>query len=215
MYRVVIVEDDPGIRRFLETSVEQSSKLSLIGSACCLQDGKQLLSCEMPDVLLVDLGLPDGSGIDLIRLARASAKPVEIMVITIHADQHHLIQALEAGAKGYLLKDTISEDVESNILELMAGGSPISPLIARALLCRFDFADTDVEEVENLTERETEVLKAMMRGMTRKEIAFRFAVSIHTINSHVRHIYEKLEVNSNIGAVQKARRLNLISEIDG
>jgi len=212
MHRVAIVEDDPDIRQFLERAVEYSPALKMVGSASCLQDGKELLASEAPDVLLVDLGLPDGSGIDLIRQARISGKPVESMVITIHADQHHLIRALEAGAKGYLLKDAITEDVESNILELIAGGSPISPLIARALLCRFLPMEEAQELAESLTEREIEVLRAMTRGMPRKEIASRFGVSIHTINSHVRHIYEKLEVNSNIGAIQKAQQLNLISE---
>ncbi|MDQ7000330.1 MAG: response regulator transcription factor [Mariprofundus sp.] len=213
-YAVMIVEDDPDIRKRLEQVVNTHDTLSLFAAVGCLEDGVAALEYRMPDVLLIDLGLPDGSGIDLIRMARSAHKPPECMVITIHADQHHLMQALEAGATGYLLKDALPEDISRTIIELTHGGSPISPLIARALLKRFDSGAGASGLVETLTGREVDVLKAMARGMTRKEIACKLSVSVHTIHSHVKHIYGKLQVNSNIGAVQKARRMRIISESD-
>jgi len=210
----MIVEDDPDIRKRLEQVVGTHDALSLFAAVGCLEDGVAELEHRMPDVLLVDLGLPDGSGIDLIRIARSARKPPECMVITIHADQHHLMRALEAGATGYLLKDALPENISRTIVELIHGGSPISPLIARALLKRFDSGTGDSRMVETLTEREVDVLKAMSRGMTRKEIASKLSVSIHTVHSHVKNIYGKLQVNSNVGAVQKARRMHILSESD-
>jgi len=206
---IAIVEDDPDIRRYLERAVALDDGLKLLFSNGDLESGAKLLASRSPDVLLVDLGLPDGSGLELITQARQCEPKVECMVITIHADSHHLMRALECGASGYLLKDALPEDIADSIRELLAGGAPMSPLIARALLKRFD--RTDADEADGLlTERETEVLLAMSRGMTRKEISMLLELSIHTINSHVRHIYEKLEVNSNVGALDKARKLHIL-----
>ena len=211
---ILIVEDDDDIRNHLERVIASDARFKVLGTAGCLHDGVEALSRAAPDVLLVDLGLPDGSGIDLIRAARRLPTPSECMVITVHADQHHLMTALEAGATGYLLKDALPENVCSSIIDLIHGGSPISPLIARALLKRFKVADSDVVLVDPLTEREMDVLKGMSLGLTRKEIARKLAVTVHTIHSHVKRIYEKLEVNSNVKAVRKARDLRLIRETD-
>jgi len=213
-FTVMIVEDDNDIRDRLESIVSSDAKLQFVGSASCLDGGMDCLAQTSPDVLLVDLGLPDGSGIELIRAARQAAKPSECMVITIHADQHHLMRALEAGATGYLLKDALPEDICSTIIDLVHGGSPISPLIARALLNRFKPTAPNTALVEHLTDREIEVLKGMTLGLTRKEIAQKLSVSVHTVHSHVKNIYGKLEVNSNIGAIQKARELHLIQQSD-
>jgi len=208
----MIVEDDNDIRNHLKNIVSADVSFQLVGSANCLDEGMDCLAQTSPDVLLVDLGLPDGSGIELIRAARRLKKPSECMVITIHADQHHLMRALEAGATGYLLKDALPEDICSTIIDLVHGGSPISPLIARALLKRFKPATPDSTLVEHLTNREIEVLKGMTLGLTRKEIAQKLSVSVHTVHSHVKNIYGKLEVNSNIGAIQKAHDLHLIQQ---
>jgi len=207
---VLIVEDDDDIRKHLESIIAADANFKVLGSAGCLHDGINFITRTSPDVLLVDLGLPDGSGIELIRAARQSKEPSECMVITIHADQHHLMRALEAGATGYLLKDALPEDICSSIIDLIHGGSRISPLIARALLNRFKAADPGTPLIEPLTEREIDVLKGMTLGLTRKEIAQKLSVSVHTIHSHVKHIYGKLEVNSNVGAVRKAHDLHLI-----
>jgi len=190
IFTVMIVEDDKDIRNRLECIVTSDAGLKIVGLAGCLQDAMVCLKKTSPDILLVDLGLPDGSGIELIKAARKLAKPSECMVITIHADQHHLMGALEAGATGYLLKDALPEDICSTIIDLIHGGSPISPLIARALLNRFKPAVPDIVLVEHLTDREIEVLKGMTFGLTRKEIAQKLSVSVHTVHSHVKHIYE-------------------------
>ncbi len=207
-YNLLIVEDDPDIRQFLYHAIENSPDLNVLPPVGCLRDAKTCMQKKMPDILLVDLGLPDGSGIELIQMARSAKKKAECMVITIHADKLHLMPALEAGAKGYLLKDAMPDDIHRSIMELMQGGSPISPMIARTLLARFETPDTEM--VEHLTAGEIKVLKAMTRGLTRKEMAEQLAVSVHTIHAHIKHIYGKLEVNSNVAAIQKVQRLHLI-----
>jgi len=215
IFTVVIVEDDKDICDYLARSIGLTNKLQIVGSAHCIEDGLNIIERTSPDILLVDLGLPDGSGIELIRAARQLKKPSECMVITIHADKHHLMNALEAGATGYLLKDSLPEDVYKTVLELAHGGSPISPLIARALLKRFNPPKASKSTlIESLTDREIEVLKSLSCGASRKEIADEFSVSVHTIHSHVKHIYEKLEVNSNVSAIRKAQDLKLIKVRD-
>ncbi|RMF43300.1 MAG: DNA-binding response regulator [Deltaproteobacteria bacterium] len=210
--RVIIVEDDPRMRRYLAEAVASGDGLDLIGTAGNLQDGMDLLRKSSPDVLLVDLGLPDGSGLKLIRAARQHSRAIECMVVTIYDDSHHLIRAFESGATGYLLKDSMPEDISRSIHELVHGGSPISPMIARHLLRRFDGATSDGKLVEPLTERERTVLREMSMGLPRKEIASRLKISLHTVHSHVKSIYAKLEVRSNVEAVRKGLRLNLISD---
>jgi len=210
-FRILIVEDDPVVRKFLCLAVDQSSQLQVIGCAESVEDGRAMLGEKTPDVLLVDLGLPDGSGIALIRQARAGKKPIECMVITAFDDNQHLFQALQAGATGYLLKDALPDNIGDSILKLLAGESPISPTIARSLLTSFcQEASTSTADAL-LTEREQEVLELMAKGLIRKEIAHHLAISLHTINSHIRHIYHKLEVSSNLDAIRKARQLKVIA----
>jgi len=209
----MIVEDDKDIRSKFERALASDNCFRVIASEDCLEDAMNSLQQRPPDVLLVDIGLPDGSGIELIRATRQLKKKVECMVVTIHADYHHLMKALESGATGYLLKDALPEDICETVRDLLRGGSPISPLIARALLKRFE-PNRESLLVEHLTARETEVLKGMVLGLTRKEIADKFSLSVHTVHSHIKNIYGKLQVNSNISAVQKARELHLINEFD-
>jgi len=209
-HRILIVEDDPVVRKFLRLAIDQSPHLQVIGCAESVEDGRAMLQQHHPDVLLVDLGLPDGSGIALIRQARAGDSPIECMVITAFDDNQHLFQALQAGATGYLLKDALPDNIGDSILKLLAGESPISPTIARSLLTSFcQEASTSTAEAP-LTEREQEVLELMAKGLIRKEIALHLAISPHTINSHIRRIYHKLEVGSNLDAIRKARQLKVL-----
>ncbi|MDX8413748.1 MAG: response regulator transcription factor [Mariprofundales bacterium] len=207
-HRILIVEDDPVVRKFLRLTIDQSPQLQVIGCAERIEDGRVMLQQKQPDVLLVDLGLPDGSGIALILQARACKKAIECMVITAFDDNQHLFQALQAGATGYLLKDALPDNIGNSILKLLAGESPISPTIARALLT--SFCQETRSAAPLLTAREQEVLELMAKGLRRKEIAYHLAISPHTINSHIRRIYHKLEVGSNLDAIRKARQLKVI-----
>ena len=133
---VVIVEDDERFRAAFATSVAEAPDMRLAGTAGDLAPGLRLLREQRPDVLLVDLGLPNGSGVELIRYANDHLPNTDVMVVSVFGDEPHVMASLEAGATGYLLKDAQAADVTEQIRSLRAGGSPISPVIARQLLLR-------------------------------------------------------------------------------
>jgi DNA-binding NarL/FixJ family response regulator len=215
-HTVLIVEDDEPTRARLAEAVGAHPELEVVGRAGCYAEGARLLRSTAPDVLLVDLGLPDASGARLIRETRALSADTRVMVITVFADERHVMEAVEAGARGYLLKDGSAEYVARSILELISGSSPISPAIARHLLNRFQARAQAEESVTpdraapQLTEREREVLSLLAKGFTFEEISRLLGISAHTVTTHVRHIYRKLEVGSRSQAVYEAVSLGLL-----
>jgi len=215
--KVLLVEDNQPTRERLARVIEQTQGLALFGTAATFTDAKAQLQRAMPDVLLTDLGLPDGNGIDLIREVRSRTASVEAMVISVFGDERNVINALEAGAAGYILKDDSMEQIGSAVLQLVEGGSPISPSIARHLLRRFQSDSTKHTEPEAeseltspLSARETDVLTAVAKGYTYNEIATMLSISFHTVSSHIKHIYRKLEVSSRSEAVFEALNLRYI-----
>ncbi|MDH3687115.1 MAG: response regulator transcription factor [Myxococcales bacterium] len=214
-HRILVVEDDPPTRRHLVRAIEAHPELDLVRAAGSVAEGRSALAEEQPDVLLTDIGLPDGTGIDLIRAIREVAPKAISMAVTALGDEKTVISAIEAGASGYLLKDGSHDEIGGAVLELVAGGSPISPSIARHVLQRLHREDADArEESENdaptLTSREHEVLTLIAKGFSFPEIAELLEISAHTVTTHVRHIYEKLEVNSRGSAVYEAVNLGII-----
>ncbi|ATX81257.1 two component transcriptional regulator, LuxR family [Mariprofundus ferrinatatus] len=210
--RVLIVEDDEHVRRYFERSIHQHDHLSLFGSVGSFRDAVEKLA-DSPDVMLVDLGLPDGNGADLIRLLKNSSPQSEAIVITVFADEFRVVEAIKAGATGYLLKDSMPDDIGDLIVRMLAGDAPISSSIARHILKMFNTQPDPVpESVEEslLSKRELEVLQLVARGFNREEIANYMELSIHTVVSHIRHIYQKLEVHSRNEAVFEAVQLGLI-----
>jgi DNA-binding NarL/FixJ family response regulator len=210
-HSVLIVEDDPLTRRRLEAAVAAVPALRLVGSAGSAREARDALKTP-PDVMLVDLDLPDGRGVDLIREARSIAAHTYVMVITVFADEQHVMEAIEAGAKGYLLKDGSPEYIGRSIGDLLAGGSPISPPIARYLLQRFQEPPRAAARPEPslLTARECEILTLVAKGFSVPEISDLLHISEHTVTTHVRHIYRKLEVSSRSQAIYEAVNLGLI-----
>lgn len=219
-YSVLLVEDDAPTRAHLARAIEAHPQLDLIAARGTLGEARDDLASNPPDVLLTDLGLPDGSGIDLIRQARQTTPKAQIMVVTVFGDEKNVISSIEAGASGYLLKDGTSEAIGESVMQLMQGGSPMSAPIARRLLERFrgdatpETASTGAEPPKrpraSLTGRETEILRLIAKGFSFPEIASLLSISAHTVTSHVRHIYEKLEVNSRGEAVYEAVQQGLI-----
>ncbi len=208
VHRVVVIEDDVNTRRHLTSAVREMEGLYLLGEAGTCAEAMPLLRQE-PDIALIDLGLPDGSGLDLIRKRFFQRTRTQFLVITVFADEGHVIPALEVGACGYLMKDSAMPDIRELILQVLAGGSPISPLIARKLLSRFR-VQNDAEGMVPLTEREFDVLNLMSRGFTSSEVAGHLGVSYHTVVAHVRNIYRKLEVSSRSEAIFEATRIGLL-----
>ncbi|MFP6860658.1 LuxR C-terminal-related transcriptional regulator [Pseudomonas sp.] len=161
----------------------------------------------------MDLGLPDGSGIEMIRAARQAWPDCAVMVATLFGDEERVFASLEAGASGYLLKDALASGMVAEIRSLHAGGSPISPLIARRLLRHFQppAAPRPVPDIE-LSAREQQVLERITRGYSVAEIAESLQVSPWTVQTYVRRVYEKLDVHSKAAAVNAAHRLGLLDK---
>lgn len=209
MIGLVVVEDDPLFRQSVRDALQQCDDVVLRAEAVTLSEGLALLAGEPAQVLLVDLGLPDGSGIDLICAAHQAWPGCAIMVATLFGDEERVFASLEAGATGYLLKDALATGIVSEIRNLHAGGSPISPLIARRLLRHFSPPAPPAPAID-LSSRELQVLEHITRGYSMAEIAEQLQVSPWTVQTYVRRVYEKLGVRSKSAAVDAAHRLGLL-----
>ncbi|MGB1035172.1 MAG: response regulator transcription factor, partial [Primorskyibacter sp.] len=179
--RVLIVEDKDMTAQRLARIVQQAAGLDLVGVASTLETGLAQLNMQQPDIVLVDLGLPDGNGIDIIHAASDAFWGCDAIVISIFGDEGRVVSAIQAGAKGYIQKGGAEADIVRSIESLRAGGSPISPQIARHLLTmlaqgRIETADARGAD-HGLTARETEVLRAVSRGFKRQEIADQMKIS--------------------------------------
>ncbi len=213
MHRVIIIEDKTEIMTRLEHAVNKTEGLRVVATATHLQDGINLIYEHRPRVVLIDLGLPDGSGIDAIAAARQADWAIDTLVISIFGDEARVVEAIRAGAKGYILKggalDTVGEDIHA----IIKGGSPISPSIARHLL---GIVSREYRSTENdrddcpLSEREMEILHAVSRGYKRREIAEKLSISEGTVGNHINSIYRKLGVGSSLQAVATATRMGLL-----
>lgn len=218
MIGVAIVEDDAKFHAAIVETIAAAPDMSVAGAAMTLSAGLDLLEHDAPDVLVVDLGLPDGSGIELIQAARFMWRRCEIMVSTIFGDEAHVIAAIEAGATGYLLKDTAPDKLVAEIRSLHAGGSPISPVIARKILSKFSAAAPPgpggVAAMARppggaLSKREEAVLDLITRGFSHGEVAGQLGVSHQTVLTFVRRIYLKFGVRTRAEAIYAARRLGM------
>src|SRR5574337_65282 len=215
-HSVLIVEDDPRFREAFTAAVCGASDLRLAGVADSLPEGLRQLDALEPDVLLVDLGLPGGSGIELIRRAGERLPHCESMVVTIFGDDESVLRCIQAGATGYLLKDAREIDIVQQIRLLCSGGSPISPAIARRLLARVGGracpqAVSDPSSV-CLSQQEQSVLTMSAKGYNYEEMAGLMGVSHHTVATYVKRIYRKLQVHSKTEAVYEARKLGLVRD---
>jgi len=215
--RVLVIEDDSVTRKALCLSIEAEPSLSLAASFDCIQPALAWLETGSADVLLTDLGLPDGSGIDLIRSCRQTHPHCDIMVLTMSANEADVLASIEAGASGYLLKGSHKSDIARSVLTLREGGAPMSPAIARMVLERIRVAKPPVAPVTGgsgiataLTKRETMILDLIARGDTYGHIASMLTVSVGTVQTHIKSIYGKLSVHSRGEAVFEAQRQGLL-----
>ncbi|MBT9385987.1 response regulator transcription factor [Pseudooceanicola sp. CBS1P-1] len=210
-HSVLILEDRQEICRRLQSAIAATEGLELAGVAGTLDQGVPMIFARQPRVVLVDIGLPDGSGIEAITALQRAHWPVDALVISIFGDETRVVEAIRAGAKGYILKGGNLAEVGTAITSLIEGGSPISPAIARHVL---NIAKTGLPgpgaPAELLTERETEILRAVSRGYKRREIAEQLGISAGTVGNHITSIYRKLEVRSNMEAVAQASQAGMI-----
>jgi DNA-binding NarL/FixJ family response regulator len=222
---VILVEDEPNTQDHLANLIQTNAQLRLLGRASTASEAFSLLFMTAPQVALIDLGLPDSSGIEIIQWLSKNKPEINSMVVTTFGDEDHVMRSLEAGASGYLLKDEPGDELLKHILEVVNGGSPISPLIARQLLNRmhqeraledasFNLQNASktsaVQKTNRITDRELSVIQQVARGFTVQEIANQMEISAHTVSTHVKRIYKKLRVNSRSEAVYEASLLGLI-----
>ena len=226
-FSVLIVEDQARFRDAFQHALSNAPDIELLGIAPDLPQGRRMFDQMQPEVLLVDLDLPGGSGIELIRHAAHTRPQCDVMVISVFGDESHVLSSIEAGATGYLLKDMLALDLPSQLRSLRAGGSPISPVIARRLLMRLAPTAGRLahapsngsvgpqavdEDVVALSEQESRVLHLAAKGFTFDEIARFMQVSPHTVMTYVKRVYRKLHVRSKVEAIYEARRLGWLRD---
>ena len=219
---VALVEDDPRTRERFASVIEAEPSLRFAHGSSNATDLLAWFAENVVDVLLVDLGLPDLPGLEVIRRCCRMQPSCAVMVITMFGDESNMLKAFEAGARGYLLKDGTDADLATHVLSLHAGGSPMSPIIARQLLAKWNAgnqrrgtiapaaAPRRSDMPEPLSARESQVLDLVARGFTYLEIAAQMGVAVTTIQTHVRNIYGKLGVHNKTEAVYEARQFGLL-----
>lgn len=212
---IVIVEDDLTLRQVVVSTLEADPDYVVVGQ---FADGKSALRGipELkPDMVLIDLGLPDMSGIEVIRQLKVSTPECDILVVTIFGDERTITSALEAGANGYLLKGASLEELRRDVAHLRTGGAPLSPMVARQLLNKLQAKPADSKPQAGngtkLTKREHDILSMIAKGFSYAETSQICGVASATVHSHLKSIYRKLEVHSKTEAVYEARRRSLIS----
>ena len=214
---VVIVEDDNVTRKVFSAAIESEPALQLVGAFDSVRPAIEWLKTTPVDLLLTDLGLPDGSGIDVIRACISRWPQCGIMVITMSSDDDSVLACIKAGAAGYVLKEAGRVDIVRALMDLHSGGSPFSPLIARKVLSQLREAipasselSADDGEPVTLTPRETTILDLIARGDSYGGVARTLCVSVGTVQTHEKNIYAKLEVHSRGEAVFEAQRRGLL-----
>lgn len=200
---VAVVEDDAGIRRSLEWLLKSSPEFSCVAACKNTEEALRLLPKAAPQVILMDINLPDRSGIECTARIKELLPEVQVVMITVYGDAEKVFNALRAGASGYILKRTPPEKILQAIREVHAGGVPMSSEIARKVLTTFREPTPTPAEEQNLSPREQEVLELLSQGCANKEIADKLTISIETVTWHLRHIYTKLHVRSRTQAALK------------
>jgi DNA-binding NarL/FixJ family response regulator len=210
--RVAIIEDDPTTRARLVRAIDATEDIRVCAQAANVAEGLGVIEAGGYEVMLCDLGLPDGSGVTLISEEAKRGRDTDILVITLFAEQRKVLDTIRAGARGYLLKDESDQNCVEAIREIRRGGSPISPIIARQLLSQIrpDNQTLKLGPVSPLSERELEVLNLLSRGFSYTECGEILHVTTNTIGTHVKNIYRKLEVNSRAEALFEASSMGLL-----
>jgi DNA-binding NarL/FixJ family response regulator len=214
---VLIVEDDAVTRKSLCLAVQAVPALKLLAEFDSVRPALDWLDTNSADVLLTDLGLPDGSGLEIIHACTRRHPATDIMVVTMSSDEENVLACIEAGAAGYVLKDAGRMDIARAILDLRAGGAPMSPAIARMVLAKVrdgkkgaSSAQSQSNAVTSLTKREAAILDLIAQGDSYGEVAKVLSVSVGTVQTHIKNIYGKLSVHSRGEAVFEAHRRGLL-----
>ena len=209
MNSILLYEDNSNLRESVCRLLNLSDQYEVLGAfADCMQVESQVKT-HGPDVILMDIDMPGMNGIEAVKKIRAFNKKTQIIMLTVFDDNEHVFQALYAGANGYLLKKNISDRLTDSIAEVLEGGAPMSPAIARMVISSME-KQQRVKDSYQLTNREREILQLLSKGNSFKMMAAMLHLSIDTVRTHTKHIYDKLHVNSQIEAVSKALNEKLV-----
>lgn len=209
---ILLLEDLPEIRAWLVTLLQQVFPGARLTESARVREATQRVAAERFDLALIDLGLPDGSGVDVVTALREAQPDCRSVVVTIHDNDEHLFPALQAGAFGYILKEQPRPQIAEQLQRISQGEPPLSPSIARRVVQYFARQQAPAANPTpgvSLTERESEVLLRVAKGFTLPEIAVQLGLSRHTIADYVKQIYRKLNVSSRAEAALEAQRLGL------
>jgi DNA-binding NarL/FixJ family response regulator len=203
MIKVAIVEDDRGVRQSLEWLLKSSKEFSCVAACDSAEDALEKLPAAAPEVILMDINLPNRSGIECTARIKELLPQAQVVMITVYDESEKVFNALRAGASGYILKRASPERILQAIREVHAGGVPMSSEIARKVLGAFREPAAHSSEDQSLSRREQEILELLAQGCSNKDIASKLSVSIETVTWHLRHIYSKLHVRSRTQAALK------------
>ena len=202
MIRVAIVEDNQTLRNSLTNLLNYTEGMQCVASLGNLMNVVSELGKSRPDIVLMDIGLPNISGIEGVRTVKNNFPAIQVLMFTVFEDEEKIFDAIRAGASGYLLKKTPPDEIIESIQQLYNGGAPMSPSIARKVIHAFQEAPAELEDFQ-LTPREKEILYSLVDGLSYKKIAEKYFISISTIRTHISNIYQKLHVNTKSQAVAK------------
>jgi DNA-binding NarL/FixJ family response regulator len=206
MIKVGIVEDNQTLREGYETLLNRTPGFQCVCTAGTVAEALKKIPKAQPDVVMMDIQLPDSTGVECTARLKEQMPAVHIVIVTVYEDSERIFQALRAGACGYLLKRAEPEKVIAAIREAHEGGVPMTPEIARKVIGQFRQQATTAEQMDNLSDREREVLELVMHGMGNKTIADRLGVTVAAVKWHLQHIYEKLHVHSRTEAALKFKQ---------
>lgn len=203
MIKVAVVEDNTTLRNSLASLLSSVVGMECVSLMANLHNVVSELNRTKPDIVLMDIGLPDISGIEGVRTVKSNFPDILILMFTVFEDDEKIFDAIHHGASGYLLKKSSPSDIIAAIRELHEGGAPMSAAIARKVIQSFQIATPTVLADHELTAREKEILYALVDGLSYKKIAEKYCISISTVRTHITNVYEKLHVHSKAQAVAK------------
>ncbi len=208
--QLMLVDDHTVVRDGLAAMLSTQDDFKIVGQASNGREAVERVGALQPDVILMDLRMPEMDGVEAMRQISSARPETRFLVLTTYDNDDYIFQAIEAGAKGFLLKDTSREDLFEAVRAVHRGESGIEPGVAARLLDRFAQLSREETQTPLLSEREVEVLRAMARGSANKEIAAQLSISDSTVKTHVSNIFQKLEVNARTEAVTTALQLGII-----
>jgi DNA-binding NarL/FixJ family response regulator len=207
MSRIAIVEDNAVVRASLVELVNSIPGCECAGDFDCGEDALRLIPRIQPDLVMMDIHLPNLSGIETTRVLKEMMPSLAVLILTVYEDEEKIFQALRAGASGYILKRSRPQDIVGAVREMLGGGAPMTPAVARKVVDSFSRSLGGGPDEESLSRRETEILRGLTRGLSNKEIAEELGVALETVRWHLKQIYDKFHVHSRTEAAVKYLQL--------